>query len=67
MMIKSQEAPVPCWSFYFSVDGAGAAVERVREHGGRTLYGPSQVAGGGWNAMCFDPQGALFGAASTQS
>ncbi len=67
MMIKSQEAPVPCWSFYFSVDGVGAAVERVREHGGRTLYGPSQVAGGGWIAMCFDPQGALFGVASTQS
>ena len=56
MMIKSQEAPVPCWSFYFSVDGVGAAVERVREHGGRTLYGPSQVAGGGWIAMCFDPR-----------
>ena len=60
MMTKPPQIPVPCWIYYFNVDAADAAVERVTKGGGKIVNGPMEVPGGGWIAQCFDPQGAFF-------
>ena len=66
MMKTPPGMPTPFWLYYFSVDAAGAAAERVTQAGGRVVHGPTQVPGGGWIAQCLDPQGALFGMSSMQ-
>jgi predicted enzyme related to lactoylglutathione lyase len=57
---KMPEAPHPFWLFYFNVDAADAALERVKEAGGQVLMGPAEVPGGSWISQCIDPQGAMF-------
>ncbi|MDR3774155.1 MAG: VOC family protein, partial [Terracidiphilus sp.] len=58
--------PVSCWNFYFNVDSIKAAVQRVQSGGGKALYGPAQVPGGGWIINGQDPQGAMFSLVSSQ-
>lgn len=48
------------WLFYFPVPDLEAAVQKVRQLGGRVLNGPMQVPGGDRVAQCEDPQGAAF-------
>ena len=60
MMTKPPMVPVPCWGFYFNVDGIQAAMERVKAAGGTIVNGPHQVPGGQWIVQGVDPQGANF-------
>lgn len=50
----------PSWLVYGRVAGLEAALDRVREGGGRTPSGPMEVPGGDLVAQCADPQGAVF-------
>jgi uncharacterized protein len=59
MMTKPPSMPVPCWLYYFNVDGIDAAVKRVQA-GGAILNGPMEVPGGSWIVQCRDPQGGMF-------
>lgn len=60
MMARPEGVPVPCWVYYFNVDGLDAALSRVTAVGGRIVNGPMEVPGGSWIAHCTDPQGAFF-------
>jgi predicted enzyme related to lactoylglutathione lyase len=60
MMTKGPHMPVSAWAFYFCVDSIAAAVKRVESGGGKIMYGPAQVPGGGWIINGQDPQGAMF-------
>lgn len=60
MMARPESVPVPCWVYYFNVDGLDAAIARVTAAGGKTVHGPMEVPGGSWIAHCTDPQGAFF-------
>lgn len=60
MMTKPPNVPVPCWCYYFHVDGIKAAVDRVNAVGGSVHMGPLQVPGGQWIIVGTDPQGANF-------
>ncbi|MDB5458298.1 MAG: Glyoxalase/bleomycin resistance protein/dioxygenase [Caulobacteraceae bacterium] len=67
MMNKPPSVPVPFWTFYFQVDGIGAAIERLQAGGGTLINGPHQVPTGSWIAQGLDPQGALFSLVSPQA
>ncbi len=54
------EERAPEWLHYVNVDGMDAATERIRDGGGRVLFGPMDVPGGGRSAQCMDPQGGRF-------
>ncbi len=60
MMTKMQQEPRPFWLYYFYVDKVDAAVERIKQGGGKILNGPMEVPGGQWVAQAADPQGAMF-------
>jgi predicted enzyme related to lactoylglutathione lyase len=60
IMTKPPQVPVPHWGFYFRVDAAGAAAERVTAAGGTVVNGPMQVPTGDWIVQAQDPQGAFF-------
>lgn len=66
MMNRPPQVPMPCWLYYFSVDGIDAAVARVTAHGGTLQFPAMQVPGGSWIAQCTDPQGAWFALVSAQ-
>ncbi len=66
MMKRPDTIPVPCWIYYFNVEGLDDALERVRRGGGQVMNGPFEVPGGSWTAQCLDPQGALFCLVSTR-
>ncbi|HEY3815209.1 MAG TPA: VOC family protein [Caulobacteraceae bacterium] len=61
MMTKPAEVPMPYWGYYFNVDGADAAIERVKANGGQVVMGPMQVPTGEWCSTGFDNQGVYFG------
>lgn len=48
------------WLYYIRVPDLDAALDRVRERGGRVLNGPTKGLGGDRVARCADPQGAIF-------
>ena len=58
--------PTPFWLYYFNVDAADAAVERIKQAGGRILLEPHEVPGGSWIVQGMDPQGAMFAVVSTK-
>jgi len=61
MFTKTAEMPgPPAWLHYIKVDGADAAVERIKSAGGQVINGPMEVPGGDWIAQAIDPQGAFF-------
>ncbi len=61
MMNRMDPAQSPGWLYYFNVEDIGAAVARVKQHGGTVIHGPSEVPGGQQIAHCLDSQGAIFG------
>jgi predicted enzyme related to lactoylglutathione lyase len=61
IMTKMAQGPGPCWLYYFDVDGADAAADRVKEAGGKVLNGPHEVPGGQWVLQATDREGAMFG------
>jgi hypothetical protein len=65
MMTKPPEAPVVCWNYYIQVDGAEAAVEKIKASGGQVFHGPAEVPGGSWIVQGMDPQGAVFSLVSS--
>jgi uncharacterized protein len=66
MMNKHSMIPVPCWTYYWNVDGIDAAVSRITAAGGKVLMGPHQVPGGSWIINAQDPQGGMFAAVSVK-
>lgn len=60
MMTKMAETPAPFWLYYFNVDAIDAAVDRIKDAGGKIMQGPHEVPGGQWIVQAFDPQGAIF-------
>lgn len=60
MMNKPPQCPSPFWGYYFNVDGAEAAAERIKGAGGTVRMGPMEVPGGQWIVQAVDPQGASF-------
>ena len=67
IMTKTPQSPGPFWLYYFNVDAADAAAERVAAHGGKVVNGPMEVPGGQWVAQAVDPQGALLRRSSLRS
>jgi hypothetical protein len=64
MINKSAREPVPHWLYYFNVDAAGAAADRIRSAGGTVIMDPTEVPGGGYIVLGADPQGAQFAVVS---
>jgi len=60
MMTKPAGVPAPFWTYYFQVDGIGAAMERLKAGGGTVINGPMEVPGGSWIVQGLDPQNAMF-------
>lgn len=60
MMTKMPDAPMPYWAYYISVADFDAAVQRVKDNGGKVLMEPMQVPGDTWIVPAQDPQGAHF-------
>jgi predicted enzyme related to lactoylglutathione lyase len=60
MMNKPAQMPMPCWTYYFTVENIDAAIERVKAGGGQITNGPMEVPGGAWIAQARDPQDAMF-------
>ncbi len=50
----------PHWLQYVTVDGMDAALERIKNGGGKILNGPMPIPGDDVIAQCQDPQGAAF-------
>jgi uncharacterized protein len=67
MMTKPAGVPAPFWTYYFQVDGIGAAMERLKAGGGTVINGPMQVPGGSWIVQGLDPQNAMFSLVSPQA
>jgi predicted enzyme related to lactoylglutathione lyase len=60
MMTKPDQCPEPYWGYYFNVDSATAAADRLIGDGGKVLMGPMEVPGGQWIVQAVDPTGAHF-------
>ena len=60
MMKKMDSMPMSTWGYYFTVNGIDAAVERIRQAGGKIVNGPMEVPGGQWTVSAQDKQGAFF-------
>jgi len=60
MMTQTDKGDPPHWNYYFRVDAAGAAIERLKAAGGTVANGPHQVPTGEWVVQGADPQGASF-------
>ena len=60
VMTRMAHTPGVFWLYYFDVDAADAAIERVKTGGGQVVNGPQQVPTGQWVIQCVDPQGAFF-------
>ena len=66
IMTKPPGVPMPFWTYYFQVNGIGAAIERLKSGGGTVINGPMQVPGGSWIVQGIDPQGAMFSLVSAR-
>lgn len=60
MMNGMAHSPHRGWLYYFTVPNIDQAMAAVQECGGRVLFGPQEVPGGGHIIQCLDDQGALF-------
>jgi uncharacterized protein len=58
--VATQMKAPPHWLYYVTVDDLDAALERIKQHGGKVLNGPMEVPGGDKIAQCMDPQGGMF-------
>jgi predicted enzyme related to lactoylglutathione lyase len=50
----------PCWTGYVAVENVDAAVEKIKEHGGRSMRPPWDIPNIGRAAVVADKQGAPF-------
>ena len=66
IMNKPAQIPVGCWGYYFEVDDADAAAERVKQAGGAIMQGPIDVPDGSRIVQATDPQGVNFGLVKTK-
>jgi uncharacterized protein len=66
IMTKPAQIPVACWGYYFEVDDADAAAERVKQAGGAVVQGPMDVPDGSRIVQATDPQGANFALVKTK-
>lgn len=53
-------APRPVWQYYINIDDLEASIDLLKSLGGKVVFGPMEVPGGGLIAQCADPQGAMF-------
>ena len=60
VMTRMPQTITSYWLFYFNVEAADAAAERVRAKGGKIVSGPHQVPTGQWVLQATDPQEATF-------
>ena len=60
MMNRMDPSSQPRWTYYFVVDAAGAAVDRIKSADGQVTHGPQPVPGGSWIVQAIDPQGVPF-------
>jgi len=60
MMNKQPASPMPYWLFYFNVPALDAAIATITKNGGKPMFDPIEVPGGGWIVQATDPQGAMF-------
>jgi uncharacterized protein len=61
MMNRPPGYPLPPhWLYYVRVDDLDAAIERVKNAGGKIWNGPMPIPGGERIAQCGDPQGTAF-------
>ncbi len=61
MMTKPKDAPMPpTWIYYISTGDLDGSIGRATKRGGKVVFGPETVPGGGRIAQLLDPQGALF-------
>jgi predicted enzyme related to lactoylglutathione lyase len=60
MFTRRDDAAKPGWTSYVEVPSVQQTMETVKSLGGQVMYGPHEVPGGSWIAMCADPQGARF-------
>jgi predicted enzyme related to lactoylglutathione lyase len=60
MFTRRDDASKSNWTSYVEVPSIQQAMDTVKSHGGQVMYGPHEVPGGSWIAMCADPQGATF-------
>ena len=67
IMTRMPQTPTAFWLYYFNVDGADAAAERITAHGGQIINGPHEVPGGQWIVQAHDPQGAMFAAGGAEA
>ena len=47
MMTKPPEMPKTAWLFYFNVEKADEAIDRIKQNGGKVVHGPQEVPGRG--------------------
>ena len=66
MMTKPPQVPVPCWRYYFNVDGIDAAAARITTNGGKIINGPMEVPGGSFVVHASDPEGGFFALVSAK-
>jgi predicted enzyme related to lactoylglutathione lyase len=64
IMTKSAKEPKAHWLYYFNVDEAGAAADRIRAARGTVIMGSTPVPGRGYVALGMDPQGGHFAVVS---
>jgi predicted enzyme related to lactoylglutathione lyase len=60
MFTRRDDGARAAWTSYVEVPSIQQTMETVKSLGGQVTYGPHEVPGGAWIAMCADPQGATF-------
>jgi uncharacterized protein len=55
------EDPQSHWLFYFRVPNIDNGIVAVNENGGRIHIDPTEIPGGEFSLVAYDPQGAAFG------
>ena len=60
IMTRTAQTQAAFWLYYFNVEAADAAADRIMARGGRIINGPQEVPGGQWIVQAHDPQGAMF-------
>jgi predicted enzyme related to lactoylglutathione lyase len=60
MMNNPEPSTRPAWCYYICVDDITAAESRIKDKGGKVVFGPMEVPGEQWVLQALDPQGVSF-------
>jgi predicted enzyme related to lactoylglutathione lyase len=60
MMNNPEPSTRPAWCYYICVDDINAAESRIKDKGGKVVFGPMEVPGEQWVLQALDPQGVSF-------